>query len=116
MEERIMALSLSRCIVDLYGSDRHDQAVEPARVGHVPVMQRKARALEVLRMGVLQVVDTAPVHGRRTAHHAVHLVSLLQEELGEVGAVLTGDAGNQRALGHGNSVTTVTGTGACPSA
>ena len=33
------------------------------------------------------------------AHHAPHLVALVQEQLGQVRAVLSGDAGDQRA-GH----------------
>ena len=33
------------------------------------------------------------------AHHADDLVALVEQELGEVGAVLAGDAGDERALG-----------------
>ena len=35
--------------------------------------------------------------GARAAHHAVHLVALLEQQLGQVRAVLAGDAGDQRA-------------------
>ena len=39
------------------------------------------------------------------ADHADHLVALVEQELGEVGAVLAGDAGDERALGHGSGST-----------
>jgi hypothetical protein len=33
-------------------------------------------------MGVLKMVDALAVHARRTPHHAMHLVSLGQQQLG----------------------------------
>ena len=41
----------------------------------------------------------------RAPDHADHLVALREEELGEVGAVLAGDAGDERARGHGHRCT-----------
>ena len=38
----------------------------------------------------------------RAPDHADDLVALVEQELGEVGAVLAGDAGDERALGHGD--------------
>ena len=38
--------------------------------------------------------------GRRAPDHAVHLVSLGEQELREIGAVLARHAGYERALGH----------------
>ena len=34
------------------------------------------------------------------ADDGVHLVALLEQQLGEIGAVLAGDAGDQCAFGH----------------
>jgi hypothetical protein len=45
-------------------------------------------------MSVLKVIYSCPVQGGRAANHAVDLVALLEEELGEVRPILPGDAGN----------------------
>src|SRR5689334_5358943 len=66
------------------------------RIRHVAVMQDQAPAVDV---GVLiEVVDTLGVEKRRAALDAVHLVTLLEQELGEISAILARDAGNQRCL------------------
>ena len=49
---------------------------------------------------LVEVVDAVGVEERRAALDAVHLVALVEQELGEVGAVLAGDAGDQCDLGH----------------
>src|SRR5919201_5366052 len=65
-------------------------------------------------MGVLEVVDPATVHGRRPAYHAVDLVALFQEHLGQVGPILAGDAGDQRALYHRHNLSVTRGIPASP--
>ena len=109
-------LALGRQVVDLVRLDGHHQPVEAARVRHVTVVEREAHAFEVRWMGVLEVVDAAAVHGRGAAHHPVNLVALVQQQLRQVGPVLAGDPGDQGALCHGHSVTTVRGTRSCPTA
>ena len=47
-----------------------------------------------------QMADPLEVLGRGPSHHSVDLVALVEEELGEVGAVLAGDAGDQRPVAH----------------
>ena len=51
---------------------------------------------------VADVLDAVELLGRGAAHHAVHLIALLEQQLGQVGAVLAGDAGDQRGatVGH----------------
>ena len=49
-----------------------------------------------------QVLDPLGALGRGAAHEPVDLVALLEQELGEVGAVLPGDAGDQRGRRHGS--------------
>ena len=44
-----------------------------------------------------QVLDALELLRRGAADHAVHLIALLQQQLGQVGAVLAGDPGDQRA-------------------
>jgi hypothetical protein len=44
---------------------------------------------------LVQVVDAVSVEERGPALDAVHRVALVEQELGEVGAVLAGDAGDE---------------------
>ena len=52
---------------------------------------RRRRRVEALA----QMVDTAGGETGTAAHHSMHLVALLQQQLGQVGAILAGDAGYQ---------------------
>ncbi len=52
---------------------------------------------------VLDVLDAVEFFHAGTADHAVDLVALLQQEIGEIGTVLPGDAGDQRFFGHNRS-------------
>ena len=61
------------------------------------VTRRRVRVEDDL---VLQVGDALEVRGAAPAHHADHLVALGEQELGQIGAVLTGDSGDERTLGH----------------
>ena len=47
-----------------------------------------------------QVLDSPVVRRAGTADDAVHFVAFAEEELGEIGTVLTGDAGDESAFGH----------------
>ena len=62
-------------------------------VGEVAVVQDEA-AVRLVRV-LVEVVDALGVEGRGAALDAVDLVALGEQELGEVGAVLAGDAGDQ---------------------
>ena len=80
-------------VVDLLRARLLDDADQVGRVGHVAVVHEEAHALLV---GVdVEVVDALGVEGARAALHAVDDVALLEQQLGEVGAVLAGDAGDQ---------------------
>ena len=76
-------------VVDLVGPARAQRVDERALVEQVALVQRDAPA---------QVLDAVEALGRGAAHHAVDLVALLEQELGQVGAVLAGDAGDQCAV------------------
>ena len=52
----------------------------------------------------MQVIDPAAVDGRCAAHESVHLVALVEQQLREVGAVLSGDPGDECTLRHGGTV------------
>jgi|APEBP8051072433_1049376.scaffolds.fasta_scaffold00708_14 hypothetical protein len=49
---------------------------------------------------LIQMVDAVGVEQRRAPLDAVHDVALPQQELGEVGAVLAGEAGDECGPGH----------------
>jgi len=84
-------------VVDLVGLEVVDEVGHLARVGEVAVMEEHPGAGDV---GVdVDVVDPAGVEGGRAPDDAVDLVSFGEEELGEVRAILAGDAGDQR-FGH----------------
>jgi hypothetical protein len=46
------------------------------------------------------MVDAMRVEQAGAAFDAVHHVALFEQQFGEIGAVLTGDAGDQRGLSH----------------
>jgi len=85
--------------VDLVGLHLLDDAGEVGAVGEVAVVQHEALVLDV-RVFV-DVVDALGIEERRAALDAVDFVALVEQELGEVGAVLAGDAGDECfAVGH----------------
>ncbi len=49
---------------------------------------------------VEQVLDAPEIRRRGTSHHADHAVTLVEEELGKIRAVLPSDAGNQCSFLH----------------
>jgi hypothetical protein len=79
-------------VVDLVRPHLLDDADQVGGVGEVAVVQLE-RHLGLVRVAV-QVVDAVGVEERRAALDAVHLVALVEQELGEIGAVLAGDAGD----------------------
>ena len=83
-------------VVDLVRIDRLQHPAQPAAVGEVAVMQGHAGAGEV--GVVIEMVDAVGVELAGSAHHAMDLVALGYQELGQVGPILAGDAGNQGAL------------------
>ena len=66
------------------------------RIGQVAVMQDEA-PVALVRI-LVEVVDAVGVEQRGAALDAVDLVALLEQELGEIGAILAGDAGNKSFL------------------
>src|SRR3954464_4901492 len=49
------------------------------------------------RDAVAQVLDAFELLRRRAAHHAVHLIALLEQQLGQIRPILTRDPRDQRA-------------------
>jgi hypothetical protein len=85
-------------VVDLVRGDLVHHLGEAAGVGEVAVMEQEAGADDVRVL--VEVVDALGVEARRAADHAVDLVAFGEQQLGEVGAVLPGDACDECAF-HG---------------
>ena len=60
------------------------QLIEQVRLDEIDTAAQMLDAGEILRAG--------------SAHHAEHLISLVQQQLREIGTVLPGDAGDERAV------------------
>lgn len=72
------------------------QSRDPGAVREVSVVQENT-GVGIVRITV-EVVDALGVEGRGTTDDSVHHIALLQQQLREVGAVLAGDAGDERFL------------------
>jgi hypothetical protein len=79
-------------IVNFVGSHSPDNAEQAGGICHITVMQEKPAAGHV-RIFV-QVVDAFGIQQRAAALDAVDLVSLGQEKLRKVGAILASDSGD----------------------
>ena len=89
-------------VVDFVGLNLLDDADQAAGIGEVAVMQDEL-AVGLVRI-LIEVIDAVGVEERRAALDAVDLVAFVEQELGEVGAVLARDAGDQGYFaggGHG---------------
>jgi hypothetical protein len=93
-------MALCRQIVDLVGLGLLQQPDQVGAVGEVAVMQMEAHP-GVVRVAI-EVVHPLGVEGRRAPLDAVDGIALMQQQLGEIGAVLSSDAGDQRGLVQGH--------------
>ncbi len=100
--ERDLDVALRAEVIDLVGIDRLEHPAQPGAVGHIAIMQAQPGAGE-MRI-VVEVIDAVGIEQARPPHQAMHLIALGQQQLGQVGAVLAGDAGDQRALRHGSTL------------
>jgi hypothetical protein len=87
------ALALSGEIVDFRRLHFLDDANEIGRIRHVTVVQEKPDAGTVRIL--VQMIDARGVEGGRTAFDAVHDVTLAEQQLSQIRAVLPGRSGNQ---------------------
>ena len=87
-----------RQVVDLVGLDLLDDAHQAGRVGQVTVVQREMPAVDMRIL--VQVVDAVGVEQAGATLDAVDLVALLQQQFGQIRAVLAGDAGDEGNLGR----------------
>ncbi len=91
-------MALGGEVVDLVRLEVEHQVRDPLAVGDVAVVQEEPRVWLVLVL--VQVFEPHGVERARTADDAMHLVPFFQQQLGQVGAILAGDAGDERAYAH----------------
>ncbi len=73
-----------------------DQIQDPFCAGQVSMMQEQFRTRMI---GILvNVVDTRSIEGAGAADYPVDLVAFGKQQLGKVRAILSCDAGNERAF------------------
>src|SRR5207253_7652952 len=91
-------MTLRAEVVDLLGVDQAEDAIQRRRVVEIAVVKNQPAILFVRVL--IDLIDARGVERRRASDDAVNFVAFLEEKLGEIGAVLARDAGDQRAL-HG---------------
>jgi hypothetical protein len=83
-------------VVDLVRVDSLDQCDQARTIGQIAVVQEQPGRLVVWIL--VEVVDPGGVEGRSSPDEPVNLIALLQQQLGEIGAVLAGNAGDECSL------------------
>ena len=91
--EADLHMGLGAEVVDLVGLGLLQDADQVRRIRQVAVVQLEAQ-VRLVRV-LVQMVHAAGVEGGGAALDPVHRVALRQEKLGEVGAILARDAGDQ---------------------
>ena len=86
-------------VVDLVRPALLDDANQVRGIGQVTVVKPHPDAL-FMRVPV-QMIDSFGVERRRTPFHSMDFVSLLEQELRKIRAVLARDTRNQRGFFHG---------------
>ena len=94
--ERDLHVTLRAEVVDLVRIDDAQDAVQRRGVVQIAVVQEQP-AVFFVRI-LIDVSIRCGVERRRAADDAVDLVSLLEQQLGQIRAVLAGDAGDERAF------------------
>jgi hypothetical protein len=98
--EAHLDMALGGQIVDLRRPHLLDDPDQAGAVGEVTVMELEAD-IGLVQVAV-EVVDPSGVEGRGAPLDAVDFIALAQQQFGEIGAVLSGHAGDQCDLaGHG---------------
>jgi hypothetical protein len=71
-----------------------NNATESRAVGKIAIVEKQPAFIQPLIAPKMLYPGSQQIAG--TPHNSVHRVSLFQKQLAQVGAVLTGDPGNQR--------------------
>ena len=85
-------MALGTEIVDFIGFEVQDQVAKGLSIGQISVMEQQAGILVDV---FVEVVDTSGAKARAASDESMHEVTFLKQKLGQVGAILSGDPGNQ---------------------
>ena len=86
-------------VVDFVGLNLFEELAEGGAVGEVTVVEVEVFGVALVRVEV-DVFEAFGVEGGGAADDAVDGVAFGEEEFREVGAVLAGDAGDERGFFH----------------
>jgi hypothetical protein len=95
-------MALRRQVVDLVGLYLLDDANKAGAVGQITVVQEEVHVFFV--PVAVEVVDAVSVEQAGAALDPVYFIAFVQQQLGQVSAILSGDAGDQSdfsCVGHG---------------
>src|SRR5215472_678945 len=96
--ERNLDVALGSEVIYFIGVNCFQNPPQSGTVGEIAIMQGQPRTNE---MGVMvEMINTIGVEEASAPDQAVHFVAFRKQELRKIRAVLTGNAGNQRALSH----------------
>lgn len=91
-------MALRRQVIDLVRLRLVHQPRQAPPVRHVAVMQEEPHPRRVRVL--IEVVDALRVEARGTPDQSMHLIPLLQQQLGQIRPVLTRDARDKRDFAH----------------
>ena len=95
-------MALGCQVVYFVGLDLLNDTHEVCRIRKISVMENETK---IFLMGILvQMIDSLGVEKRRASFDAVHFISLCQQQLRQIGAVLSGNPGYQGFLGQSISL------------
>ena len=92
--EADLDVALRAEVVDLVGFHLAKEAVDRRGVGQVAVVEEAGQPC------IAQVVDASAMERAHPPDHSVHLVPLLQKEVGEIRPVLARDSSDESFGGH----------------
>ena len=98
--EAHLDVALRREIVDLVGLCLLHHPNEIGRIGQITIMQEQPHAAGMRVL--IEVIDARGIERRAPALEPMHLISLGQQKLGQIGTVLPGNSCDECASGHGS--------------
>src|SRR5205823_7509929 len=87
-------MALSGEVIQFGRLNLGNDATESGAVGKIAIVEKEAVSIQLLIPP--KMLDARSQQIASTPHDAVHRVPLFQKQLAQIGAVLTGDPGNQR--------------------
>ena len=87
-------MALSGEVIQFHWLNIGNGTPESRAVGKIAIVEKEAASIQLLIPP--KMLDARPQQITSAPHDAVHRVSFFQKQFAQIGAVLTGDPGNQR--------------------